>query len=488
MRTLKHKNVEYSEVSFSELEKTMRIDAEFYDATHIKVDKELGKFATDKLTQVCHVSDGNHFKISERFSDEGIPYYRGQDTTGCYFIEQSEPVRIDKETFNRSFMKRSHLKKGDILLSIVGTIGSVSLVTTNQEATCSCKLAILRCSQVLPEFLFSYLISHYGNSQIQKFARGALQTGFILADSPQIKVPQVSKGFQSAIASLVTQSYIQKQKSLDVYKEAEELLYKELNLDTWKPKKSKFKSYNVQFEIEDNHSIIQLSTMLKGDRLDAEYWDAACLELLDRLSKFDTRKLGSEIIIKNGFPFQSKQFIEVGEGEPFIRIRDCKPHFIQTADLTKLDNDYVKKLKVTKANTGDIVIGMDGLKWFYGSLVVEPVYVNQRVCHIQIKPKSQFTPEYILLVINSKIGQMQLLRQMTIADTVGHIKNTDVAGLIIPASKNVKAITKKVKSVQLAEQQSKSLIDVAKKAVEIFVEQDEKEALKYIKNEQNKVK
>lgn len=475
------KEIEYTEVYLSELDKEFRMDAEYFQGHYINYAKAVKSKKHIPVRQFAFVTDGIHASID--FDTESninlisakAPKEFRFDLSGTGYIS----------TKQHSQNPRTALKLNDVIISTVGTIGNTSIVTPEVlPANSDRHIGIIRPlknGEINAHFLTAYLNSKYGKAATMRETAGNVQLNLYIKSIKQLTVPFPSDKFQLEIQKLVEASYKQSIKAEKDYENAENLLYEELNLSTWKPKKSTFKYHTVKFEIEDNHSIINLSSMLKGDRLDAEYWDAACLELLERLSKFETTKLRSEIVIKNGFPFQSKQFIEVGEGEPFIRIRDCKPHFIQTADLTKLDNDYVRKLKVTKANTGDIVIGMDGLKWFYGSLVVEPVYVNQRVCHIQIKPKSQFTPEYILLVINSKIGQMQLLRQMTIADTVGHIKNTDVAGLIIPASKNVKAITKKVKSVQLAEQQSKSLIDVAKKAVEIFIEQDEKEALKFIK-------
>ena len=55
-------------------------------------------------------------------------------------------------------------------MSIVGAIvGNLALVTTNNEATCSCKLAIMRPSNIDSEFLAIYLKSYFGQNQIQKF-------------------------------------------------------------------------------------------------------------------------------------------------------------------------------------------------------------------------------------------------------------------------------------------------------------------------------
>jgi hypothetical protein len=217
-------------------------------------------------------------------------------------------------------------------------------------------------------------------------------------------------------------------------------------------------------------------------RLDAEYWDLEVLKVIEKIKSTDYAPLHKFTTISGGFAWKSEFFGEKGEGLPFVRIRDCKPTYIDNENLTTLAPEYVKNLDIPQAQKGDIVVGMDGLKYFYGSLIVEPVYVNQRVCHLKVLENSELEPEYIVFIINSKIGQTQLLRQMTIADTVGHITNVDVHNLLIPLfDKETRAkITESVKKSIEAEINAKKLIKLAKQAVEIYVEQDEQSALQYI--------
>lgn len=203
---------------------------------------------------------------------------------------------------------------------------------------------------------------------------------------------------------------------------------------------------------------VVFSEIMKDDlpvslRFDAEFWQKEILESINKIKESNYIRLGDYINVTNGFPWKSKFFIEeedMGdvEGEPFIRIRDCKPQFIDNDRLTQLEKEYADSINFPKAIKNDIVIGMDGLKWFYGSLVVEPAYVNQRVCHIRLKDNCPVPAEYVVFIINSKIGQMQLLKQMTIADTVGHITNKDVENLLIPIfdTSTRNKIVEKVKS------------------------------------------
>ena len=121
------KGLEISEVLLSTLERTSRLDSEFYSKENIVIDKLLQSKDTKSIGQITKVSDGNHMSISNKFIDSGIPYYRGQNIHD-YFIEESNPICIDEQTYNIGYLKRSHLKKGDVLLSIVGTIGGVAML------------------------------------------------------------------------------------------------------------------------------------------------------------------------------------------------------------------------------------------------------------------------------------------------------------------------------------------------------------------------
>jgi type I restriction enzyme M protein len=251
--------LEAAVINLSELERTHRIDSEFFRKEYLEASTVLKTKIVNPITNFVKVFDGNHMKISESFTDSGVPYYRGQDMHH-FFIEQSSPIYIDTEAYNLPYMKRSHLKKGDVLLSIVGTIGSVSLVKTNQDATCNCKLAILRTKSTKPEYLASFLKSKFGQSQINRFTRGAVQMGLILEDMNQIVIPEFSNEFEKTISStvLISNNYLNQS---DVeYQQAEDLLLSELGLNDWQPTEETVavKSFSESF--------------LSSGRLDAEYY------------------------------------------------------------------------------------------------------------------------------------------------------------------------------------------------------------------------
>lgn len=99
-----------------------------------------------------------------------------------FFLENASPIMIPEKVFSSPMMARSHFHAGDVLLSIVGTIGSLSIVPENLgQATGSCKIAILRSKGTYSPFvLAAFLLSRFGQLQIRRNTRGAVQMGLIL--------------------------------------------------------------------------------------------------------------------------------------------------------------------------------------------------------------------------------------------------------------------------------------------------------------------
>jgi type I restriction enzyme S subunit len=88
-------------------------------------------------------------------------------------------------------------------------------------------------------------------------------------------------------------------------------------------------------------------------------------------------------------------------------------------------------------------------------------------------PGAKISPEYATFIINSSIGQAQLLRDMTVATTVGHITNRDIFNLLIPFVSNAfhRKITNLVKQSIDKKQESKRLLYQAKTRVEQLIEE-----------------
>lgn len=227
--------LETAVIRSTDLERTNRIDAEFFQKRFLATEARMALVDSENVAKLTAVSDGNHFTITDAFRDEGIPYYRGQDVAGNFFIESSTPNFITQEAFDRPYMRRSHLRQGDVLLSIVGTIGELSLVSSPKSATCSCKLAILRPRKIKPEYLAVFLQSRFGRNQIERLTRGAVQRGLILEDLDQLLVGRFSTEFENAISAAVHSAKAVFKRSEISQSEAETILLSALGLSDWTP-------------------------------------------------------------------------------------------------------------------------------------------------------------------------------------------------------------------------------------------------------------
>lgn len=205
------------------MESSHRVDAEYYQPEYLVQDAKIADLNPRPLSTLAKVSDGNHVAIEDKFSDSGVRYLRGQDLTS-FFISDSNPVYIPHHVYEN--LKRSHMKQGDVLLSVVGTIGNVALVTDKyQELTGSCKLAILRPKSINPYFLVAYLASSFCQAQIQRRVRGAVQQGLILPDLSLLPVPSASDEQVKKVERLVKQSIQQQKYSVSLYAQTQALTF-----------------------------------------------------------------------------------------------------------------------------------------------------------------------------------------------------------------------------------------------------------------------
>ncbi|MDP2794954.1 MAG: hypothetical protein Q8O25_12900 [Sulfurisoma sp.] len=141
--------------------------------------------------------------------------------------------------------------------------------------------------------------------------------------------------------------------------------------------------------------------------------------------------------------------------------------------MTSIDSAYASSVDVLKARGGDVVVGMDGIKYFYASILEGECFVSQRVCHLSPRPNKAMSSEYAVFIINSIVGQAQLMRAMTVATTVGHITNRDVVKLVIPAISRSfhDEVTALIRKSINSKEESRRLLKQAKTRVEQLIEE-----------------
>lgn len=485
-------------INMSRLERTYRIDTEFYKKENLTTHESLEKLPLLKLAEVVKVSDGNHMSISEKFSEVGIPYYRGQDIHH-FFIEDANPICIDGQTFNLPTMKRSHLFQGDVLLSIVGTIGGVALVGDKGLATCNCKLAILRPNKIDGFFLSIFLKSKYGQNQIRKFVRGAVQMGLILEDMDQILIPVFSEDFQIFIKNCVGKIKLLSEKSKQTYAQAEKLLLQEIGLvDDYKqnviPLGLEPQTENGSGGFEPPHPEVNYSvksfkdSFVQTGRLDAEYYQLKYEEIEKQFDNYRRIKL-SELV---NYPISSGITPKAGgddytdeiRGIPFVRAVD-----LQDGQVSVINFNYIKPeihngiLKRTQLKNGDVLFSIAGT---VGRCAVFKhdfeANINQAVAILRFD-EDVINRFYLMVLFNSPVGK-SFVEKYSRQGLQTNLNLTEVGDLSIPIIEHSKQqqIAKWVEESFALKQQASQLLEAAKRAVEIAIEQNEEAAMAYLQS------
>jgi type I restriction enzyme S subunit len=451
------------------------MDAEFYSRKNIQALANLVAKNALPITKFVTVSDGNHMTISDYYCDDGgVPYYRGTDIYNFFIEQANSPLRIEQRAFDVPNMRRSHLKKGDVLMSIVGAIiGNLSLVTTDAKATCSCKLAIMRPTDISPNFLAVYLKSYYGQNQIQKYKRGAAQTGLILEDFDQILIPDFSKNFRAKIAALVDLTYGITKQSQSTYANAEALLLDILGMADFSPSAE---AINVK-SFKDSFAAT--------GRLDAEYYQPKYEQMVEHIKVQSHDRLIELADIKKSIEPGSDAYSEDEEGLPFLRVADYSKYGM-TKPQKCLNTTFVAEnqaeLEVLKPKKGTILFSKDGSVGEAYCLREDADFITSgAVLHLTVKNPDEVLPDYLTLALNSKLVKMQAERDaggsIILHWRVGEIENVVVPLVDMPTQEKISALVKESFSLKA---KSERLLDVAKRAVEIAIEQDEDAGMAYI--------
>jgi len=458
------KGLEVVELSLSSLERTKRIDSEFYRKVNLSILNILNKAKHTPLTDFFMVSDGNHMSISDDFRQEGIKYYRGADIYN-FFIEDASPVCISEEMFNRSVMKRSHLAEGDILMSIVGIIGNISLVRTSAKQTCSCKLAILRPKKsVSSSTVAVYLKTQYAQNQIQKFKRGTVQTGFLLEDADQILMPLFTDRFCGVIEKSVSNINTIILKATMAYSSAERLLLAALGLQYFTPSSEPvaIKSFSESFGATG--------------RLDAEYYQKKYDSLFSALSKLKCDKLGNFVKIAKSIEPGSEYYSD--DGIPFVRVSDITKFGIQEPEIK-----IPASLTDLRPCKNTILLSKDGSVGIaYKVEQNMDVITSGALLHLNIT--GDVLPDYLTLILNSIVVQFQAERDAG-GSIIQHWKPSEIKQVIIPILDIAiqQQITADIQRSFALRRQSENLLDTAKRAVEIAIERGEDAAIEWLDGE-----
>ncbi|MGC9000048.1 restriction endonuclease subunit S [Caldisericum sp.] len=459
----------FSVIKLSELEGAKRLDAEYYKTVFSSL-KTLDKFDVKQLNAISDIAYGTT-PPGGVFEETGIPFVRSQNFT-MGMVNKAEIVFCKKDFHEQN--KKSAIRPGDILFAAVGgTIGQIAIVQDSiKEGNINQNIARVRIldSNIKPHYAGLFFLSKYGQLQIFRFVTGNAQAYLNSFQIGSLKIPLLSEKIQNELSLCFKKVEKFIENSYSLYSQAETLLLKELGLENFKPTYKK--TYTAK-----------LSDVISARRMDAEYFQPAYEEVIEKLKErnIKLKPLGKLILgMQKGIEVGSEKYQD--EGKLFIRVSNVSINGFVDRDQKYISEELYKDLKETyEPKLGDFLLTKDATPGI-AYVVKEQIegIISSGILKLQIN-ENEINKEYLALCINSLVGKMQVERDgggsVILHWKPDQVKRLQIPILPLPIQQNIASLVQKSYE---ARKKAKELLEIAKKAVEIAIEKNEKEALDYI--------
>lgn len=372
-----------------------RIDSEFFDPAYVKAEDLSLRCDTERLGRLGFFVPGpfgSAFHVQNYDFKSSCRYIRGRDVKPFFLLDDDS--KYVPEIYFKKLIKHS-VSPMDILISVVGTLGNVSIATEDDTpAIFSCKSTIFKSRNIEPYYLLAYLNSYFGRMCLLRRQRGAVQTGLNIEDLRAIPVPRFGVEVEREIASLVKSSHALAKSAKSAYTQAQQLLESELGLD--KLHFDKPVGYTARF-----------SELGLSRRFDSEHYYPAFDSLRENLPKHvHLVPLGSLLT----FCQRGKQPQYSGVGLPVLNSK----HILENR-ITLEGNRYAKPSPISNLQIqhGDVLINGTG-RGTIGRSAPYLVSEHQAIPdnHVTILRSPALDPAFLSFYINSLAGKLQVEKHL----------------------------------------------------------------------------
>ena len=456
--------LECSEILKSELEFSGRIDAEYYQKKYLAYQDIINRHDVLPLFKIADFligPFGSAYDTSSYVEQSDYRYIRGQDVKPFLLQDTSPRYMADSDFFR---LKKYALSSNDILVSVVGTLGNACIIQNHEiPAIFSCKSTAIKSTGINPFYLLCYLNSKYGKSLLLRKERGAIQKGLNLYDLKTLDTPMFSDLFSECIEMCVNRSFdcIRQAKCnyRDATKQIEEIVGQEQELP----------------EINCSTKTISESFSSTG-RLGAEFYQ-------EKYRAYETGILSAA----QGYTYIKKEFLQIKEkcsreldAYNYVEIGDIDVgagtatfNAVNTSELPDNAKIMTKQgdllVSTVRPNRGAVAILEDEGLLVSGAFTV-------------LRENGNYPKEILQVLLRTSIYRDWLLR-FNVGTSYPVIKDEDVLNMPIPLFEETvkQSIVSKVKEAASLRSQSEQLLEYAKQAVEMAIEQREDVALAWLK-------
>lgn len=385
------------------------------------------------------------------------------------------------------------LRNNDICISTVRpNRNAVALIKDSKRLVGTSGFCVLRLkekSEILPEVLYTFCKTKFFIAKMMRANTASLYPAVTDSDILKCLIPQFSQDFQLEIQKLVQDSHKALEDSKRLYKEAQELLYKELELDFKNPLESLLKS-SLQAKkpselaiINDiskkyphlNISVRPLSKSLhKSGRLDSEYYQSKydLMETKIKDYKGGYCKLQDIGFFTNGSFIPENLYTQHAK-RAYIRIRELSFNApIRIQECIYIDDNF-EATNETMVKQNDFVIATIGNTIGKINLIPKELngsFISNNTSRFRLTDTS-IIPEFLELLLRNFVVQEQIQREFT-QTAQPKISNTSLENILIPkiATATQEQIALKIQKSFTLRAKSKDLLQNAKIKLENAIE------------------
>lgn len=467
---------------YSQKDDTFRFDAEHYQKNYRSIIEKIQRKEYKKLSELIKtpVITGHtpSMKI-DRFYGGNVKFIK---------TDNLRENRISGE-FNHTLTEegnqevaRSTLKAGDIITTIIGAtydiVGRTSIIQKEiLPANINQNIALIRPDNDLinSDYLNIFLNTKYGRNLLYWQSRQTGQVNLNCREVERIYVP-LFQTLESAIEKIVHAIEILKIDVKSKYEQAETVLLETLDLADFEPSQEpvNIKNFSESFG--------------SSGRLDSEYYQIKYEQVVERIKSTNYDRLSNLVKIKKSIEPGSAHYSD--EGLPFVRVADydkfglSTPNKYLTDEFCNENAELIKKLKPKKET---ILFSKDGSVGTAYMLRKDADFITSgAILHLTVKDKTKIIPEYLTLALNSKLVQMQAERDAG-GSIILHWRVSEIENVVVPVIEfdKQREIADLVEESFKLKKQSEHLLEVAKTAVEMAIEQDEETAVAFINDNTN---
>ena len=456
-----------------------RSDPEFYSRENIRIEKALRDHNAKPLNDYCELKASAFYPAATHLYEQGeVPFVRCVDCIDYPLISKLQ--ENDFERIPRSFIAENNsvqlIHKSEIVLTKVGTPCYASIVQDYDELALSrTVLGLVNIQGINPYYLMAFLRSHYGFSQLMRHREQTIQYQLTLDRVRAVQVYSGSEKLQKAVETIVLEYFSRLQEIQMRNRYAEQTLLHALGLENWQPPE------NLTYERKS-------ADVFATGRLDAEHFQPKYDELYRQIKKtgIETRRL-EEIILPVMNGFDCRDFVE--SGTPYIRVGDIKKGRIEIESAFQIPLTSDKIGKDISLHTGDVLFTRKGS---FGNAA--PVWdeakhavISSEIMLLRFSPehKNAVLPEYLALFLNSMAGNIQA-EKWAHGGAFYSIMQDDLGQFVIPLipKPEQEALRDLIVKSEAARKQARFLLDAAKCAVEIAIEENEDAAMAFLNKSQ----